>query len=109
MDEPLYIWTPGKLSSELLVGRSRRKRKVSLKRLIEVTLLTEKAFLCYKHPDNMKTIHFKNRLEAIDWIADHVENEGQFEVLREQLNLNFIRTGRYFLKLEEEIGEVVMI
>ncbi len=56
----------------------------------------------------MKTIHFSNRLKAIDWIADFAETEGQFEVLREQLNLNYIRTGRYFLCLEEEMGEVVM-
>jgi len=56
----------------------------------------------------MKTIHFSNRLEAIDWIAEFAETEGQFEVLREQLNLNYIRTGHFFLCLEEEMGEVVM-
>ena len=54
-------------------------------------------------------IRFKNRLEAVEWIADYVENEGQFEVLREQLNFNFIYEGVYFLDLGEEIGEVVSL
>ena len=54
-------------------------------------------------------IRFKNRLEAVEWIADYVENEGQFEVLREQLNFNFIYEGFYFLDLGEEIGEVVSL
>ena len=54
-------------------------------------------------------IRFKNRLEAVEWIADYVENEGQFEVLREQLNFNFIYEGAYFLDLGEEIGEVVSL
>jgi len=36
---------------------------------------------------------FTTRLEAIDWIANEAENEGQFEVLREQLNFNFIYNG----------------
>ena len=48
----------------------------------------------------MKKI-FDNRLEAIEWIAENVENEGQFEVLREQLNYGFIYHGTYFLKLGE--------
>ena len=42
---------------------------------------------------------FESRLEAIDWIADNVENEGQFEVLREQLNYTFIYHGTYYVKL----------
>ena len=53
---------------------------------------------------------FKNSLEAVDWIADYVEDEGQFEVLREQLNFNYIYTGQYFLEIDEREseGEVVM-
>lgn len=54
-------------------------------------------------------ITFENRLEAIDWIADHVEDEGQFEVLREQLNFNFIYTNTFFLDTDEVIGEVVSL
>jgi hypothetical protein len=42
---------------------------------------------------------FDSRLEAIEWIAENVENESQFEVLREQLNYSFIYNGTYFLKL----------
>ncbi len=52
---------------------------------------------------------FKNRLEGIDWIAANVEDEGQFEVLREQLNFNFIYTGKYFLEIDESIKEVVLL
>ncbi len=54
-------------------------------------------------------VRFKNRLEAIDWIAGYAENEGQFEVLREQLHFNFIYEGSYFLVLDEKIGEVVTL
>ncbi len=54
-------------------------------------------------------IRFKNRLEAVEWIADYVENEGQFEVLREQLNFNYIYESTYFLNIEENIGEVVSL
>ncbi len=52
---------------------------------------------------------FENRLVAIDWIANFVENEGQFEVLREQLNFNYIYTNSYFLEIneDEELKEVV--
>ena len=32
---------------------------------------------------------FENRLQAINWIARYSKNEGQFEILREQLNFNF--------------------
>ncbi len=52
---------------------------------------------------------FKNRLEAIDWIAENTEDEGQFEVLREQLNYNFIYTGKYFIDTDGSIMEVVML
>lgn len=57
----------------------------------------------------MKRINFANRLEAIDWIAREAEDEGQFEVLREQLNFNFIYTTTYFLELTGEIAEVVLL
>lgn len=53
--------------------------------------------------------YFQNRLKAIDWIAEHAENEGQFEVLREQLQFNFIYTGTYFLELDEKPAEVVWL
>ncbi len=56
---------------------------------------------------NKKT--FKSRLEAIDWIANYSEDEGTFEVLREQLNFNFIYATRYFLKLPEQKFEVVLL
>ena len=45
---------------------------------------------------------FKNRLEAVDWIASFVENEGQFEMLREKLNYNFIYTGELYLEIDED-------
>ncbi len=54
-------------------------------------------------------VRFENRLEAIDWIADYVDDEGQFEVLREQLNFNFIYTGKYFLEIGEPIDEVASL
>jgi hypothetical protein len=62
-------------------------------------------------PNTNKTMkkYFQNRLEAIDWIAEQAENEGQFEVLREQLQFNFIYTGTYFLELEDEPAEVVWL
>jgi hypothetical protein len=43
---------------------------------------------------------FESRLEAIEWLASKVENEGQFEVIREQLNYSFIYNGTYIIKLE---------
>lgn len=54
-------------------------------------------------------ISFSSRLTAIDWIANYAEDEGQFEVLREFLNMNFIHTGKYFLELVEVPGEVVLL
>lgn len=50
----------------------------------------------------MKTIQFQNRLEAIDWIANYVNDEAQFELLREQLTFNYIYSGEYYLEVEEE-------
>ena len=52
---------------------------------------------------------FENRLEAIEWIAEHAEDEGQFEVMREQLIFNFIYTGKYFVDKDGPIMEVVML
>ena len=58
----------------------------------------------------MKKI-FEHRLDAIDWIANTVQNEGQFEALRETLNYNFIYHGYYFLEgdLEEILQRVVVM
>ncbi len=53
--------------------------------------------------------YFQNRLEAIDWIAGYVENEGQFEVLREQLEFNFIYSRLYFLELDDQPAEVAWL
>ena len=47
-------------------------------------------------------------MEAIDWIANYAEDEGQFEVLREQLNFNYIYTQTYFIDISEPIAEVVL-
>ena len=54
-------------------------------------------------------IKFDSRLEAIEWIADHAQDEGQFEVLREQLNFNHIYSGDFFLNLDEPAAEVVLL
>ena len=55
--------------------------------------------------------NFQNRMAAIDWISNYVENEGQFEVLREQLNFNHIYTGTYFLEIneQEKLAEVILL
>ena len=45
---------------------------------------------------------FQSRIEAINWIAATVENEGQFEVLREQLTFNYIYTETFFLQVDEK-------
>ncbi len=52
---------------------------------------------------------FKNRLEAIDWIAKKTEDEGLFEVMREQLNYNYIYTGRYYVDTAGSTLEVVLL
>ncbi len=39
---------------------------------------------------------FESQYEAIEWLAQHAEDETQFEVLREELNFNHMYTGRYF-------------
>ena len=48
---------------------------------------------CIVNPDLLSTKNkttFKSRLEAIDWIAIYTEDEGAYEVLREQLNFTKI-------------------
>ena len=67
----------------------------------------EKPLFLTQNLVTMKKVKFKNRMEAIDWIADYAENEGQFEVLREQLHFNHIYEGSYFLNMEKKLGEVV--
>jgi hypothetical protein len=54
-------------------------------------------------------IKFQNRLEAIDWIAKFVEDEGQFEILREQLNFNQIYTGIHYLNIDEKELEMDVV
>lgn len=54
-------------------------------------------------------IKFKNRLEAISWIVGKADNEGQFEVMREQLNYNYIYHGTYFIDTSNSIQEVIII
>jgi len=58
----------------------------------------------------MKKI-FQNRLKAINWIAEFVESEAQFEVLREQLNFNYIYTSQWFIEIdtEEPMMEIVWL
>lgn len=51
---------------------------------------------------------FETRLEAIDWIAAHVENEGQFEAMREQLLFNHIYSGIYYIDPDAILEDVVM-
>ena len=52
---------------------------------------------------------FKDHLEAIDWIANYSDDEGKFEVLREQLNMNYISHGVLFIDLTEKMGEVILL
>lgn len=52
---------------------------------------------------------FESRIEAIEWLAEKVENEGQFEVLREELNYSFIYSGTYLVKLNNLDLEVEII
>ena len=46
--------------------------------------------------------YFQSQLQAIDWIANYSKNEGQFEVLREQLLFNYIYHGTHFLSLNKK-------
>lgn len=50
-------------------------------------------------------ITFTSQLEGIDWIANKVQNEDQFEILREELLWNFIYFGSYFLDVEKTKSE----
>ena len=54
---------------------------------------------------------FQHRLEAIDWIANYAKNEGHFEVMREQLNFNYIYSNTSFLNLDaqEDLAEVIVL
>lgn len=52
---------------------------------------------------------FKTRLKAIDWIANHAKNEGQFEAMREHLLFNFIYTGTYFIDTDDILENIVMM
>lgn len=54
---------------------------------------------------------FQKRLDAIDWIAKHAKNEGQFEVLREQLNFNYIYNFKFFVVINEDTdsSEVIIM
>ena len=54
---------------------------------------------------------FQNRIAAINWIANFVDNEGQFEVLREQLTFNYIYSNSYFLNIvkKENLAEVILL
>ncbi len=52
---------------------------------------------------------FQKRLDAIDWIANYARNEGQFEVLREQLNFNYIYNFKYYVVINEETNSSEVI
>ncbi len=52
-------------------------------------------------------ITFTSQLEGIDWIANKVHNEHQFEILREELLYNYIYNGFYFLDMEQSQSEVL--
>jgi len=54
---------------------------------------------------------FRNRLEAIEWIANFAESEGQFEVWREQLTFNHIYSETFYLEIneKEQLKEVVIL
>ncbi len=48
-------------------------------------------------------VTFETHLDAIYWIASHVEDENQFEELREELLFNYIFTRLHFLELDSAI------
>ena len=54
---------------------------------------------------------FTSRLEAINWLADYAENEAQFEVLREELQFNYIYSGIFYVDIDknEQPAEVVWL
>ena len=47
-------------------------------------------------------ITFHTQLEGIDWIASQVDNEMQFEILREELLFNFIYTQSYYIIMDQQ-------
>ncbi len=51
-------------------------------------------------------VSFDSRLEAIDWIAQNVEDEKSFESLREQLNYNFIYKGEFYVNFDDNNPEI---
>ena len=51
-------------------------------------------------------VSFDSRLEAIDWIAQNVEDEKSFESLREQLNYNFIYKGEFYVNFDDDNPEI---
>jgi len=53
--------------------------------------------------------NFNNRLDAIEWIVANAKNEGQFELMRENLTYNFIYHSRFFLNMKDCEGEVEML
>ena len=54
---------------------------------------------------------YQTRITAINWIAEYAEDEGQFEVLREQLTFNYIYYQSYFLNIskKENLAEVILL
>ncbi|MCB0665185.1 MAG: hypothetical protein KDC80_05150 [Saprospiraceae bacterium] len=50
---------------------------------------------------------FIDRLSAIQWIADFAQSEMEFEILREELNFNYIYNEQYFILARHLDGEVV--
>ncbi len=50
---------------------------------------------------------FKDRLTAIQWIAEFAKSEAEFEVLREELSFNYMYQQRYFIHARR-ISEVVV-
>jgi hypothetical protein len=52
---------------------------------------------------------FTNRIDAINWIAENVENEAQFEVLREELYFNYIYTGTFCVNMKLVDFEIVWL
>ena len=53
--------------------------------------------------------YFKNRLEAVDWIASQAKSEAHFEVMREQLMYHYIYFKEYFIDSNQQNKEVVLI
>ena len=52
---------------------------------------------------------FKDRLEAIDWMAQQAEDEARFEVWREELMFNYLYTDHYYIYSTAQTKEIVML